>query len=82
MICASIVIAMVGSVVFVNAAQKMYPLESAIITACHNKLGSTGDVAIRPSSTWMELMPFAQISMRIDSVMMVVFATLVMKWLN
>jgi malate:Na+ symporter len=81
-ICASIVIAMVASGFFVGAALKMYPVESAIITACHSGLGGTGDVAILSSSNRMGLMPFAQISTRIGGAAMVVFATIVMKWLH
>ncbi|NHV28788.1 2-hydroxycarboxylate transporter family protein [Burkholderia sp. D-99] len=81
-ICASIVIAMVVSGFFVGAALKMYPVESAIITACHSGLGGTGDVAILSSSNRMGLMPFAQISTRIGGAAMVVFATIVMKWLH
>lgn len=81
-ICASIVIAMVVSGFFVGAALKMYPVESAIITACHSGLGGTGDVAILSSSNRMGLMPFAQISTRIGGAAMVVFATIAMKWLH
>ncbi|MCA3782286.1 MAG: 2-hydroxycarboxylate transporter family protein [Burkholderia sp.] len=81
-ICASVVIAMVVSGFFVGAALKMYPVESAIITACHSGLGGTGDVAILSSSNRMGLMPFAQISTRIGGAAMVVLATIVMKWLH
>lgn len=81
-ICASIVISMVVSGFFVGAWLKMYPVEAAIITACHSGLGGTGDVAILSSSNRMGLMPFAQISTRIGGAAMVVFATIVMKWLH
>ncbi|WP_250520258.1 MULTISPECIES: 2-hydroxycarboxylate transporter family protein [unclassified Caballeronia] len=79
-ICASTVAAMVVSGFFVGAWLKMYPVEAAIITACHSGLGGTGDVAILSSSNRMGLMPFAQISTRIGGAGMVVFATLMMKW--
>ncbi len=81
-ICASIVVSMVVSGFFVGAWLKMYPVESAIITACHSGLGGTGDVAILSSSNRMGLMPFAQISTRIGGAAMVVFATIMMKWLH
>ncbi|RDU97697.1 2-hydroxycarboxylate transporter family protein [Trinickia dinghuensis] len=81
-ICASIVLSMVASGFFVGAWLKMYPVESAIITACHSGLGGTGDVAILSSSNRMGLMPFAQISTRIGGAAMVVFATIAMKWLH
>jgi malate:Na+ symporter len=79
-ICASTVAAMIVSGFFVGAWLKMYPVEAAIITACHSGLGGTGDVAILSSSNRMGLMPFAQISTRIGGAGMVVFATLMMKW--
>jgi malate:Na+ symporter len=79
-ICASTVAAMVVSGFFVGAWLKMYPVEAAIVTACHSGLGGTGDVAILSSSNRMGLMPFAQISTRIGGAGMVVFATLMMKW--
>lgn len=81
-ICAATVIAMIISGFFVGARLKMYPVESAIITACHSGLGGTGDVAILSSSNRMGLMPFAQISTRIGGAGMVVFATLMMKWFS
>jgi malate:Na+ symporter len=81
-VCASIVAAMIISGFFVGARLNMYPVESAIITACHSGLGGTGDVAILSSANRMGLMPFAQISTRIGGAGMVVFATLMMKWLH
>jgi malate:Na+ symporter len=81
-ICTSVVIAMVISGFFVGAWLKMYPVESAIVTACHSGLGGTGDVAILSASDRMGLMPFAQISTRIAGVAMVVIATILMKWMH
>ncbi|KAF1048148.1 MAG: Citrate/malate transporter [Herbaspirillum frisingense] len=54
-ICATIVLAMVATGFFVGAWLKMYPVESAIVTACHSGLGGTGDVAILSSSNRMGL---------------------------
>ncbi|VVE20156.1 2-hydroxycarboxylate transporter family protein [Pandoraea anhela] len=79
-ICAATVIAMVVSGFFVGLWLKMFPVESAIVTACHSGLGGTGDVAILSSSNRMGLMPFAQISTRIGGAGMVVIATLLMKF--
>ncbi|HDR9879869.1 TPA: 2-hydroxycarboxylate transporter family protein [Burkholderia cenocepacia] len=81
-ICTSVVLSMVASGFFVGAWLKMYPVESAIVTACHSGLGGTGDVAILSSSNRMGLMPFAQISTRIGGAAMVVFATILMTWLH
>ncbi|MDM0001101.1 2-hydroxycarboxylate transporter family protein [Variovorax sp. J22P240] len=58
---------------------KMYPVESAVVTACHSGLGGTGDIAILSASNRMELMPFAQISTRIGGAGMVVLAALLLK---
>lgn len=79
-ICAATVLAMVVSGFFVGMWLKMFPVESAIVTACHSGLGGTGDVAILSSSNRMGLMPFAQISTRIGGAGMVVIATLLMKF--
>ncbi|MBB3211626.1 malate:Na+ symporter [Herbaspirillum sp. Sphag1AN] len=81
-ICVVTVLAMVMSGFFVGKWLNMYPVEAAIVTACHSGLGGTGDVAILSSSNRMELMPFAQISTRIGGAVMVVIATLLMKWLH
>jgi malate:Na+ symporter len=43
----------------------MYPIEAAVINACHSGQGGTGDVAILTAANRMQLMPFAQIATRI-----------------
>jgi len=78
-ICAAIVLAMVASGFGIGFLKNMYPLESAIVTACHSGLGGTGDVAILSASNRMEMMPFAQISTRIGGAAMIVMATILMK---
>jgi CCS family citrate carrier protein len=50
---------------FVGRMLNMYPIESAIVNACHSGQGGTGDVAILTAANRMSLMPFAQISTRI-----------------
>ncbi len=79
LICGATVLGMVASGFFVGFLMKMYPVESAIVTACHSGLGGTGDVAILSASNRMEMMPFAQISTRIGGAGMVVLATILMK---
>lgn len=74
-VCASTVAALIVSGYFVGAWLKMYPVEAAIVTACHSGLGGTGDVAILTASNRMGLMPFAQISTRIGGAAMIVLAT-------
>ncbi len=44
---------------------KMYPIDTAIVNACHSGQGGTGDVAILTAANRMPLMPFAQIATRI-----------------
>jgi len=81
-ICASTVIAMIASGFFIGKYVNMYPVDAAIVTACHSGLGGTGDVAILSASSRMELMPFAQIATRIGGASMVVVAALLMKFFS
>jgi malate:Na+ symporter len=78
-ICAASVLAMVAGGWFVGRLLNMYPVESAVVTACHSGLGGTGDVAILSASNRMELMPFAQVSTRIGGAAMVVIAVFLLK---
>lgn len=73
------VLAMVTSGFFVGKLLNMYPIESALVTACHSGLGGTGDVAILSSANRIELMPFAQISTRIGGASMIVIATILLR---
>ncbi|HEX5378591.1 MAG TPA: 2-hydroxycarboxylate transporter family protein [Phenylobacterium sp.] len=52
----------------------MYPIDVAIVTACHSGQGGTGDVAILTASNRMQLMPFAQIATRIGGAVTVTLA--------
>jgi len=73
------VLSMVASGFYVAKYVKMYPIESAIVTACHSGLGGTGDVAILSAANRMELMPFAQVSTRLGGACMVVIATILLR---
>ncbi|WP_229633552.1 2-hydroxycarboxylate transporter family protein [Duganella qianjiadongensis] len=53
---------------------KMYPIETAIINACHSGQGGTGDVAILTAANRMQMMPFAQIATRIGGAIVVTLA--------
>ncbi|WP_436956975.1 2-hydroxycarboxylate transporter family protein [Staphylococcus sp. AS1337] len=81
-ICASVVITMIGSGFFVGKLMKMYPVDAAIVTGCHSGLGGTGDVAILSASKRMSLMPFAQVATRLGGVSTVIAATFLMKLLS
>jgi CCS family citrate carrier protein len=56
---------LMGTGAFVGRLLGMYPIEAAIINACHSGQGGTGDVAILTAANRMQLMPFAQIATRI-----------------
>lgn len=61
----STVVTLMGTGFFVGRFLGMYPIETAIINACHSGQGGTGDVAILTAANRMQLMPFAQIATRI-----------------
>jgi Na+/citrate or Na+/malate symporter len=52
----------------------MYPIDVAVVTACHSGQGGTGDVAILTAANRMRLMPFAQIATRIGGAATVTLA--------
>jgi len=57
---------------------KMYPIETAIVNACHSGQGGTGDVAILTAANRMTLMPFAQIATRIGGAITVTIVLMVL----
>jgi malate:Na+ symporter len=61
----STVVAIITTGFFVGGWLNMYPIDTAIVTACHSGQGGTGDVAILTAGNRMQLMPFAQIATRI-----------------
>ncbi|WP_024509091.1 2-hydroxycarboxylate transporter family protein [Bradyrhizobium sp. ARR65] len=63
---------------YVGRCMKMYPIESAIVNACHSGLGGTGDVMILTAAERMELMPFAQVATRIGGAITVTLAIIAM----
>ncbi|KWW35017.1 2-hydroxycarboxylate transporter family protein [Cupriavidus metallidurans] len=62
----------------VGTWMKMYPIDTAIVTACHSGQGGTGDVAILTAANRMTLMPFAQIATRIGGAVTVTVVLLVL----
>lgn len=76
---AATVIAMISSGFYIGKVMNMYPVESAIVTACHSGLGGTGDVAILSASNRMEMMPFAQVATRLGGASMVVLAAILLR---
>ncbi len=66
----------------VGWALKMYPIDTAIVTACHSGQGGTGDVAILTAGNRMQLMPFAQIATRIGGAITVTVVLIVLSRLG
>ena len=64
---------------FVGKWVKLYPIEAAIVNACHSGQGGTGDVAILTAANRMRMMPFAQIATRIGGAVTVTFALILLK---
>ncbi len=54
----------------------LYPIDAAIVTACHSGQGGTGDVAILSAANRLSLMPFAQIATRIGGATVVTLTLL------
>ena len=61
----SIVVTMMAVGFLTGKWLNLYPIETAVINACHSGQGGTGDVAILSAAERLELMPFAQVSTRI-----------------
>ena len=60
----------------------MYPIETAVVNACHSGQGGTGDVAILTAANRMQLMPFAQIATRIGGAITVTVVLIILSRLG
>ena len=67
---------------FVGGLMRLFPIEAALVNACHSGSGGTGAVAILTASERMELMPFAQIATRIGGAVTVTLALLALRFLG
>jgi Na+/citrate or Na+/malate symporter len=74
----SVVVTIMTTGFFVGGWLKMYPIDTAIVTACHSGQGGTGDVAILTAANRMQLMPFAQIATRIGGALTVTLVLIVL----
>ena len=61
---------------------KLYPIDAAIVNACHSGQGGTGDVAILTAANRMQLMPFAQIATRIGGAITVTLSLILLARLD
>ncbi|MEW6639489.1 MAG: 2-hydroxycarboxylate transporter family protein [Pseudomonadota bacterium] len=66
----------------VGRFMNMYPIETAIVNACHSGQGGTGDVAILTAANRMQLMPFAQIATRIGGAITITTVLIVLGYLK
>lgn len=66
---------------FVGRWMRLFPVEAALVNACHTGSGGTGSVAILTASERLELMPFAQIATRIGGALTVTLTLLVLRLL-
>jgi Na+/citrate or Na+/malate symporter len=78
----STVIAIMMAGFFVGRLMGMYPIETAIVNACHSGQGGTGDVAILTAANRMQLMPFAQIATRIGGAVTITAVLLILGYLK
>jgi CCS family citrate carrier protein len=67
---------------FVGRWINLYPVEAAVVNACHSGQGGTGDVAILTAANRMQLMPFAQIATRIGGAITVTLTLLALRALT
>jgi len=75
---AATVMTLMGTGFVVGRLMKMYPIDTAIVNACHSGQGGTGDVAILTAANRMQLMPFAQIATRIGGAIVVTVTLIVL----
>jgi malate:Na+ symporter len=78
----STVITIMATGFVVGRLMKMYPIETAVVNACHSGQGGTGDVAILTAANRMQLMPFAQIATRIGGAVTVTVVLIIMGYLK
>jgi malate:Na+ symporter len=75
---AATVVTLMTTGFFVGRWVALYPIEAAIVNACHSGQGGTGDVAILTAANRMPLMPFAQIATRIGGAITVLLTLLIL----
>jgi malate:Na+ symporter len=79
---ASTVVTIVATGFLVGRLMGMYPIETAVVNACHSGQGGTGDVAILTAANRMQLMPFAQIATRIGGAVTITVVLVILDYLK
>jgi len=74
------VLSMIATGFAVARRLRMYPIDVAVVNACHSGQGGTGDIAILTAANRMALMPFAQISTRIGGAITVTLALIAVRY--
>jgi Na+/citrate or Na+/malate symporter len=77
-----VVVSLTGSGFFFGKLMRLFPIEAALVNACHSGSGGTGAVAILTAAERMELMPFAQIATRIGGAITVTLALLALRFMG
>ena len=73
---AATVVTLIAVGFWVGSKVNLYPIEAAIVNATHAGQGGTGGVAILTAAERMQLMPFAQIAIRIGGAIVVTLTLL------
>ena len=73
---AATVVTLIGVGFWVGHKVNLYPIEAALVNATHAGQGGTGGVAILSAAERMQLMPFAQIAIRIGGAIVVTLSLL------
>ena len=76
------VVAIVATAFIAAKFLKMYPVDTAIAVSCCSGQGGTGALDILAAGDRMELMPFAQVAVRLGGAMTVTFAIFLMGLLS
>jgi malate:Na+ symporter len=69
---------LIGTGFVVGRWVALFPIDAAIVAACHSGQGGTGDVAILTAANRMQLMPFAQIATRIGGAITVLLTLVIL----
>ena len=76
-----VVLTLVSTGFFMAKLLRLFPVEAALVNACHTGSGGTGDVAILTAADRLELMPFAQVATRIGGAITVTLTLILLRWL-
>jgi malate:Na+ symporter len=79
---AATVVTLIAVGFWVGRKVNLYPIEAALVNATHAGQGGTGGVAILTAAERMQLMPFAQIAIRIGGAIVVSLTLLSFAWLS